>query len=675
MLSVAALLVFQGATITVDFSKSLGPVNPFVHGNNLVAYQKNGYGDTSTFATNEGEGMWDPTKKQPVLGMVALAKQAGLTIARWPGGCATHLYDWKRSIGPIESRPDQLFGLPEYLATCRALGAEPLITVAEYFGSPQEAADLVEYLNAPNDGKHPWAAKRAADGHPGSWHVKWFEYGNESDHGPHRNNDDMGKVAPAYTADQYGALYIAYRKAMREVDPSIQLGAVVATGLQGLDGWPTKVATKIGSAMDYAIFHSYLPSVNDGTSANPNVIQNALAGEDQIQNYLDSFRAMVAKATGGPKAGSNSTPVAVTEFNGGFVQDKPVPFRHCLGNALVVADMIHVWMRPQNGIAFANFWEFPNEYWGMVRGNANRGETLVPRPQFYAVQLFAQHFGAELLQSKVACPSYDTKGDAAIGIEPHVGAGAKATDLESVFVTPAWQITPVKSVGQTTEKGVLRVDFKNPGDLNYYHAVVEAKVLPSTSYRVTGWVKTEGLPPSGNGACYQIGDSRGWLETHSAEITTTVNGTSGWKQVEAVYTTLVDTTKLQIVARRLAGTGPVTGTAWYKNVTVTRIIRKCLPAVPVLTVSASRNASKTKLFLIITNKDLKSEVLTELAIPGYKAGASQAWTLTGPSAEATNEIQPNSVGVRKLSVQNGILNLPPCSLTAVEVEVSAVRKR
>jgi len=666
MFTFAVLIAMQGATIQVDLSKPLGPVNRGVLGNNLVDYQKGGYGDSSPAATNEGEGIWDPMKREPVAAMVALARQAGMSVARWPGGCATHLYEWKRTIGPVSDRPDQQFGLPEYLKTCKAIGAEPLITVSEYFGVAQDAADLVEYLNSPNDGKHPWAAKRAKDGHPAPWAVKWFEFGNESDHGPHRNNDDIGKLRAPYSADEYASRYLAYRRGMLAVDPHLKLGAVIATGLQGLEGWPSKVAKAIGPSMDYAIFHSYLPSVGENSPVSDVLFPNALAGEDQIQVYVDSMKGMLAKATGRPVSGPQSTPIAVTEFNGGFVQEKPVPYRHSLGNALVVADMIHVWLRPKNGIAFANFWEFPNEYWGMVRGYGNHGEQLVPRPQFFAALLFSQHFGSELLTTKVTCPSYSTAGDLSIGIEPHSGVGSKGIDLDSVHVPPAWRITPVQSVDQSTNDSVLQVQFHNPGDLNYYHAFVETDVVAGASYKLTGLVKTEDLK-SGNGACYQIGDSRGWVETHSAQITPSVTGTSGWRPVEVVYTTLADSKKVQIVARRLGGAGPVSGTAWYKNLTLTRVIPKSLPAVPVLTVSASRDSTGAKVFLVVTNKDLKNEISTTVSIKGFKIRKTRAWVLTGPSADATNEVDSTRVSVKELSLASG-LRLPPCSVTAIELD-------
>jgi hypothetical protein len=254
-----------------------------------------------------------------------------------------------------------------------------------------------------------------------------------------------------------------------------------------------------------------------------------------------------------------------------------------------------------------------------------------------------------------------------MGIEPHSGNGTKAQDLESMPITPAWNITPVAGVKQTTDEGVLRVDFLNPGDLNYYQAGVQVNVKPNTSYRLSGWVKTEDMP-AGNGASFQIGDSRGWLVTHSAMVAPSITGTTTWKRIEVVYKTLPDTTAVQILARRLSGTGAVHGTAWYKNLTLTRIIPKSLASVPVLTVSASRNANGAKIYLIVTNKDLHHAVGTRIVIKGFKAIAAKAWSLTGPSVDATNEADPDRVGIHPIPASADRIDLPPCSVSAIEID-------
>jgi len=137
---------------------------------------------------------------------------------RFPGGCLVHgdglgnMYRWKNTIGPVEQRIQQRniwnyhqsvgLGFYEYFRFCEDIGAKPLPVVAagvscqnsggtwriggtgqkgltmtdmpEYI---QDVLDLIEYANGPVTSK--WGAKRAAAGHPESFHLQYIGIGNE----------------------------------------------------------------------------------------------------------------------------------------------------------------------------------------------------------------------------------------------------------------------------------------------------------------------------------------------------------------------------------------------------------------------------------------------------------------------------------------------------------------
>jgi alpha-L-arabinofuranosidase len=111
-------------------------------------------------------------------------------------------FNWKQMIGPVDQRPGHQgcwgyrssdgFGLPEYLLWCKQLGAEPVLAVfAGYVlngdhvkaGSPemaiytQEALDEIEYVSGP--ATSPWGRRRAADGFPDPFPLRYVEIGNE----------------------------------------------------------------------------------------------------------------------------------------------------------------------------------------------------------------------------------------------------------------------------------------------------------------------------------------------------------------------------------------------------------------------------------------------------------------------------------------------------------------
>ena len=118
-----------------------------------------------------------------------LVGMAFLPIIRWPGGCFADDYHWRDGVGPRESRPVRVntwwgrsdepnqFGTHEFIRLCRLVGAQPYIAGNLGSGSPQEMRDWVEYCN--HDGRSTLAQKRAADGSPEPFGVRYWGVGNE----------------------------------------------------------------------------------------------------------------------------------------------------------------------------------------------------------------------------------------------------------------------------------------------------------------------------------------------------------------------------------------------------------------------------------------------------------------------------------------------------------------
>jgi alpha-L-arabinofuranosidase len=137
-----------------------------------------------------------------------------LKFIQFPGGCTAEsanmdtCWNWKNSIGPLEQRAgstrnrwgyknDLYFGLDEYLQLCEDLCAEPVYTTSagiserpddkEWFAvcpidkmQPiiSDILDLLEYCNG--SVSSVWGARRAANGHPKPYNLKFIEIGNEN---------------------------------------------------------------------------------------------------------------------------------------------------------------------------------------------------------------------------------------------------------------------------------------------------------------------------------------------------------------------------------------------------------------------------------------------------------------------------------------------------------------
>ncbi|NCO39696.1 MAG: hypothetical protein COZ06_07800 [Armatimonadetes bacterium CG_4_10_14_3_um_filter_66_18] len=663
----SALHAAEQARVEILPDQVIGPVNRLVLGNNMLAYQ-----DRREEYGNRGAGLWDPGQRRPVPGYVALAKQAGLSVSRWPGGCGAHNYNWKLTVGPLDKRPTQQFGLPEFLKFCEETDSVPILTVAVYWGDAADGADLVEYLNTPNDGSNPnggtdWAGVRAGDGHPAPYDVVWFEYGNESYHGEHQPTEGRAEKRK-YSAEEYGQRYLVYRAAMKAVDPLIKLGGLLQNGM---DDWNRAVLRVAGKELDFGIEHTYTPGHHGDTTADNNrlFMQACTASGDRIQRIYDGLNKLVEDETG-----RTDLPWAITEYNGHFVQSKPLPYRQTLGNALRNAEHVRVMMQPGNRIALANFWQFSNEYWGMVQGYVHKGEPLVKQANYYVYQLYHEHFGDTLIGAKVTCGRWDFPGGAWLPARSGEPAEYKLFEENLLPADHQWQVSQNPLVKQHLEDQTLVAEF-NGSDTNYYHGTVALPAKPNTGYRITGEIKTVGLNTA-TGAGFQVGDARGWTVTKSCALGGDLRGDNGWTQVVIDYTTLPDTEGLAIQTRRLGddgGADPISGTAHYRLKSVHQFRPENSGGVPDLSVNAAKRPDGT-VTLMVVNTNLDEDLDTEVVVPGRTPGAGAqavAWSLVSPTAWATNagaerEVTLVETPVRKSS--NGWqVMLPKHSLTAMEV--------
>ena len=139
-------------------------------------------------------GEWGRVKGLPVRKMFvdALQKQ-GIKVIRYNGsmvdvGADTYLYRWKKMIGPIDERrvcfrsgfnpyATHSFGLEEMLKVGEALAVDALVLGMSMDETAEDITDFVEYVNADTSTK--WGKRRAANGHPASYNLKYIEVDNE----------------------------------------------------------------------------------------------------------------------------------------------------------------------------------------------------------------------------------------------------------------------------------------------------------------------------------------------------------------------------------------------------------------------------------------------------------------------------------------------------------------
>ncbi|MBR4953032.1 MAG: alpha-N-arabinofuranosidase, partial [Oscillospiraceae bacterium] len=122
--------------------------------------------------------------------VIDLIKPLGLPLIRYPGGNFLSGYRWEDGIGPKDKRPKRLdlawqalepntFGTDEFMDFCEKAGTAPMMGVNLGTGTPQNAADLVEYCNFPG-GTH-YSDLRIKNGHEKPYGIKTWCLGNEMD--------------------------------------------------------------------------------------------------------------------------------------------------------------------------------------------------------------------------------------------------------------------------------------------------------------------------------------------------------------------------------------------------------------------------------------------------------------------------------------------------------------
>ena len=197
--------------------------------------------------------------------VLELVRELGPTVVRYPGGNFVSGYRWEDGVGPVAERPRRLdlawrslepntFGLHEFMAWSAQAGVEPMLAVNLGTRGVQEAADLVEYCNHP--GGTELSDRRVKNGAADPFDVKLWCVGNEMD-GPWQ----VGQK----TAEDYGKLAAETAKAMRLVDPSIELVTCGSSNRQmpTFASWEASVLEHTYEHVDYISLHAYYEESDD----------------------------------------------------------------------------------------------------------------------------------------------------------------------------------------------------------------------------------------------------------------------------------------------------------------------------------------------------------------------------------------------------------------------------
>lgn len=666
----------QTASIEVAAGRSLGPVNRLVFGQNISAAD-NAYifssNKTDMNLIQNGDGIWDPAANGPVVDVLNDSKAVKMSMLRYPGGCYAHNFDWRKTVGPDAKKAGWLFGLDEYMSLCRSIGATPLITLSDYAlpaeQMPQNAAQLVEYLNSPAEPAHPWAMKRKQWGHPEPYNVTWFEIGNESMHGNHR-------VLPhrQYSADQYADYANATAAAIRKVDPRVKLGIVLMPGA-GNDvdcDWNQTVVRRAGASADFAVVHMYAPQ-GPMTGASEDLrMQTMMVAPQHVEERLKEYHQMIRRQLG------HDLPLGITEFNGTLDQ---ISSSLTLANALECADLLRIFLKPELNIALANYWDYMNSPFGMLRTNLHSpdGEPQTQEPEFLLYELWAQHFGSKLVSVAVTSPTSDFAGlgteSADKGTVPQARKLIQQVDLARYTSTAGTMWPKLLNVQIQMRGSDLTVHLQNLSRSIFplLARIPRPAVDPSINVEFGISFDAQFLPDAGTKAVpLGIGliDSRGWVQTHSGigldDITTDL------KHYDATYRLTPQTASVDLSARLMGNGANASGTLEVHNLKVTEFASGHDVAYPLLTSSASVSSDGKTAYLIVINKSATDAIPTAIHLAGFAAARARYWEINGPrlaSSTGVTETQ-NGTDIQLNTASTAIHVFPAHSMTAIEFDRS-----
>lgn len=183
-----------------------------------------------------------------------------MPLIRYPGGNFVSSYVWEDGVGPRDERPvrldlawrslePNLIGTNEFMDWLKLVGSRPMLAVNLGTRGIDAACNLLEYCNHPGGAK--WSDLRRSHGYAQPHDVPVWCLGNEMD-GPWQ----IGQKSPA----EYGTLAAEAAKAMRLIDPTIELVACGSSNprIETFPDWEETVLDHVYDRVDCISLHIYL---------------------------------------------------------------------------------------------------------------------------------------------------------------------------------------------------------------------------------------------------------------------------------------------------------------------------------------------------------------------------------------------------------------------------------
>ncbi|SDJ95399.1 alpha-N-arabinofuranosidase [Nonomuraea maritima] len=389
-----------------------------------------------------------------------LTRELGVSTIRYPGGNFVSGYRWEDGIGPVAERPRRLdlawqstetneVGVDEFVRWCRKAGVEPMMALNLGTRGIAEALDLLEYCNHPSG--TTLSDLRVVNGSKEPHGIRMWCLGNEMD-GPWQTGHK--------TAHEYGRLAAETARAMRMVDPTLELVACGSSGssMPTFGAWEATVLEETYDVVDYISCHAYYEE-HDGD------LGSFLACSTDMEYFIRSVVA-TADHVGARLKSRKKIDISFDEWNIWYLSrhqaaerrtDWPIapPLledRYHLADAVAFGGLLITLLRNSDRVTAASLAQLVNVIAPIMTetgGRAWRQTTFHPFAQ--ASRLAA----GEVLRVEPTAPTYETK---AYGEVPVIDAVAThGEDGTTLFVVNRSADQPVSLDIDTRALGGARL--------------------------------------------------------------------------------------------------------------------------------------------------------------------------------------------------------------------------
>jgi alpha-N-arabinofuranosidase len=331
-----------------------------------------------------------------------LIKEWVPSYLRWPGGNYLSGYKWINGVGDRNYRlpfydfawyqwENNDVGTDEFMQWCELIGSEPMITVNTGNGTPQEAADWIEYLTGSTATKY--GKLRSKNGRSKPYELKTIFIGNEMFGGWQIGHTD---------AKTYALKYDQFVKAIKKVNKNLRFIAVGACA-DHFGHWNEIVLNNIKERIDELSIHYYsIRTEKDKT--HPHYTSRyipTVAASTEVELMLDMTIKEVKKNT------KKHITLAFDEWNTYVEAEHPNYIENYnIADALYAGSLLNACINRGDMITNTGIYHLIN-----VMGNYRiDGQKIWKTPTTLVLELFTKYHKGKILKTSTNSPTFASPG-------------------------------------------------------------------------------------------------------------------------------------------------------------------------------------------------------------------------------------------------------------------------